>query len=238
MLVRCDVNGEPWTASYDGLCRRIQKTWRGETTTYYWDDFRLSAEIRQDGSCRLYIYADDVALAPFLFIEYASLNAEPASGNRYYVFTNQIGAPIRVEDDAQKVCWSAQIDPYGMAQVDGNSTIEMPLRFPGHYFDQETGLHCNRFRYFSPGLGRYIQSDPSGLLGGINLYAYLRDPLTHVDIDGLAQGKRRRKGAKNRKPSGYIEARLSLQDRRRGRDVERRAEGRARQTSEGDDQKA
>ena len=78
MLVRCDVNGEPWTASYDGLCRRIQKTWRGETTTYYWDDFRLSAEVRQNGSCRLYIYVDDVALSPFLFVEYKSLDAEPA----------------------------------------------------------------------------------------------------------------------------------------------------------------
>src|ERR1019366_7862845 len=60
-------------------------------------------------------------------------------------------------------------------------------RFPGHYFDEETGLHYNRFRYFSPELGRYIQSDPVGQFGGINLYAYLRDPLSHVDIDGLAR---------------------------------------------------
>jgi RHS repeat-associated protein len=197
MLVRCDVNGEPWTASYDGLCRRIQKTWRDETTTFYWDDFRLSAEVRQNGSCRLYIYADDVALSPFLLIEYKGLDAEPASGERYYIFTNQIGAPIRVDDPAGKVCWSAQIGPYGMAHVDGNSTIEMPLRFPGHYFDQEIGLHYNRFRYFSPELGRYIQSDPAGQFGGINLYAYLCDPLSHVDIDGLA---RNRGGGNGKKP--------------------------------------
>ncbi len=187
MLVRCDVRGEAWAASYDGLCRRTQKTWRGETTTYYWDNFRLSAEMRHDGSCRLYIYVDEIALAPFLFIEYQSLDAEPAVGKRYYIFTNQIGAPIRIGDDAGNVCWSAQIDPYGSAHVDGNSTIEMPLRFPGHYCDQETGLHYNRFRYFSPELGRYIQSDPVGQFGGINLYAYLRDPLSHVDIDGLAR---------------------------------------------------
>ena len=84
-----------------------------------------------------------------------------------------------------------------MAHVDGNSMIEMPLRFPGHYFDEETGVHYNRFRYFSPELGRYIQSDPAGLFGGINLYAYLSDPLSHVDIDGLA-GKG--KGGNGRKP--------------------------------------
>src|SRR5262249_17288091 len=51
-----------------------------------------------------------------------------------------------------------------------------------------TGLHYNRFRYFSPELGRYLQSDPAGLEGGINLYAYPADPLTGVDIDGLARG--------------------------------------------------
>jgi RHS repeat-associated protein len=186
MLVRCDVNGEAWTASYDGLCRRVNKTWQGQTTTYYWDDFRLAAEARHDGSCRLYIYADDTALAPFLFLEYDSPDAAPESGTRYYVFTNQVGAPIRVEDDAGQPVWSARIDPYGKAQVDPGSRVNMPLRFPGHYFDQETGLHYNRFRYFSPELGRYLQSDPAGQIGGINVYAYPSNPLTGVDIDGLS----------------------------------------------------
>lgn len=185
MLARCDVKGKAWTANYDGLGRRVQKTWQDQTTTYYWDAYRLAAEVRHDGSCRIYIYADDTALAPFLFLEYESLDAEPESGKCYYLFTNQICAPIRVEDDAGKIVWSARIDPYGKAHVNPASTIEMPLRFPGHYFDEETGLHYNRFRYFSPELGRYLQSDPAGLAGGINAYAYPHNPLTVVDIDGL-----------------------------------------------------
>jgi RHS repeat-associated protein len=201
MLVRCDINGEPWTATYDGLCRRAQKTWRGQTTTYYWDDFRLAAEVRHDGSCRIYIYADGTALAPFLFIEYAGLDADPESGKRYYVFTNQVGAPTRVEDDSGRPCWSAQLDPYGQARVDPKSTIEMPLRFPGHYCDDESGLHYNRFRYYSPELGRYLQWDPAGQLGGFNLYAYVQNPLTRVDIDGLNdRGKGTRGGPKNQNP--------------------------------------
>ena len=60
----------------------------------------------------------------------------------------------------------------------------MNLRFPGHYFDQETNLHYNRFRYYSPELGRYLQSDPIGLAGGPNLYAYTINPLKWVDLRG------------------------------------------------------
>src|SRR5262249_37343893 len=66
-------------------------------------------------------------------------------------------------------------------------TIKLNLRFPGHYFDQELKLHYNRFRYFSPELGRYLQSDPAGLAGGINAYAYPHTPLTAVDVNGLAR---------------------------------------------------
>lgn len=188
MLSRCEINGEAWAASYDALGRRVQKTWQGQTTTYYWDDFRLAAEVRHDGSCRLYIYADHIALAPFLFVEYASLDAAPDSGTCYYVFTNQIGAPVRVEDESSRPVWSARLDPYGKAHIDPASTIAMPLRFPGHYFDEETNLHYNRFRYFSPELGRYLQPDPAGQIGGVNVYAYPRGPLIGVDIDGLGSG--------------------------------------------------
>jgi RHS repeat-associated protein len=185
MLVQCDLQGEKWTASYDGTKRRVQKTWRGEATAYYWDDWRLAAELRHNGSVRLYVYADHKALAPFLFIEYESMDAAPESGRRLYVFTNQVAAPIRVEDDGGRTVWSAQLGPYGAARIDPSSTIDMPLRFPGHYFDRETGLHYNRNRYYSPELGRYLQTDPAGLAGGINAYGYRSDPLTAVDIDGL-----------------------------------------------------
>lgn len=189
MLCRCEMNGEVWTASYDALCRRVQKTWRGRTTTYYWDDFRLAAEVRHEGSVRIYVYVDEAALVPFLFIEYASLDADPSSGEPYYVYSNQIGVPTRVADREGNLAWSARLSAYGTAEIDPASRIEMPLRFPGHYFDDETGLHYNRFRYYSPELGRYLQVDPLGQAGGINLYAYPVSPLIGVDIDGLADTK-------------------------------------------------
>ena len=60
------------------------------------------------------------------------------------------------------------------------------LRFQGQYFDEETGLHYNRFRYYDPDVGRFVSQDPIGLLGGDNLYQYAPNPSGWVDQLGLA----------------------------------------------------
>ncbi|CAN7212380.1 DUF6531 domain-containing protein [Acidovorax sp. LjRoot129] len=64
--------------------------------------------------------------------------------------------------------------------------VEQPFRFQGQQFDEETGLHYNRFRYYDPGVGRFASQDPIGLLGGFNLFRYATDPLIQIDPLGLA----------------------------------------------------
>jgi RHS repeat-associated protein len=144
----------------------------------------LAAEIHDDGRVRIYIYADAFAMTPILFVEYESIDANPASGKRYFIYSDHLGSPVLVEDDDGKAVWQAQLDPYGVAHIKGKASIDMLLRFPGHYFDAETGLHYNRFRYYSPELGRYLQSDPLDVEGSVNLYAYTGNPLKQVDVRG------------------------------------------------------
>jgi RHS repeat-associated protein len=190
MLVRIERTGQSdWTAAYDPLGRRVWKAWGTRKVEYYWDTDRLIAERDESGRVRVYVYADTFAMVPLMFVDYSTMDTAPNEGTRYNVFTDQIGTPLLVEDSAGKEVWSAQVDPYGHATIDLNSTIECALRFPGHYFDAETRLHYNRFRYYDPVLGRYLQSDPAGLLGGVNLYGYPAAPLTRVDVRGLHEGE-------------------------------------------------
>ncbi|WP_429168079.1 RHS repeat-associated core domain-containing protein [Aeromonas rivipollensis] len=80
--------------------------------------------------------------------------------------------------------WKASYSPFGKASI----TTQGPtfnLRFPGQYYDAETGLHYNWRRYYDPNTGRYITSDPIGLAGGINTYAYaLSNPIGNADPTG------------------------------------------------------
>ena len=184
-LVRCVTPRGEWHSTYDPLGRRITKNWNGATTEYYWDENRLAVEKGSTGRIRVYLYLDIDALVPYMFIDFMSASALAELGQCYFVVTNQIGAPIRVEDVRGSIVWQAKIEPYGSTSVQSKDNFEFNLRWPGHYEDVELGLFYNRFRYYSPILGRYIQPDPLGIVGGINLYAYSHNPLTSVDLFGL-----------------------------------------------------
>jgi RHS repeat-associated protein len=189
LLVRVDgAEGcRTWEAEYDGLCRRTAKIVDGTRTEYFWDGDRLAAEEAPEGRLRIYVYPNATALIPLGFTEYANARAAPAEGKSHFVFHDQIGLPLLIEDAGGHEVWRAAfIEPYGALTVAPGARVAYHLRFPGHYFDTETGLHYNRFRSYSPSLCRYLQSDPAGQSGGVNLYAYIANPVTFVDVLGLS----------------------------------------------------
>jgi RHS repeat-associated protein len=75
------------------------------------------------------------------------------------------------------------------ANAQSRDDVHQPLRFQGQYFDEETGLHYNRFRYYDPDCGRFVSQDPIGLEGGSNLFLYAPNPTNWIDPFGLSPGK-------------------------------------------------
>lgn len=100
---------------------------------------------------------------------------------------DHLGTSQKMTDSSGTVVWSADYKPFGEATI-AVSTIMNNLRFPGQYYDTETGLNYNYYRDYNPVLGRYISKDPIGFRGGINLYAYTRNnPVNRIDPLGLAE---------------------------------------------------
>jgi RHS repeat-associated protein len=123
-----------------------------------------------------------------LFIK--TKNSNGTDSIAYYQH-DHLQTPLQATDKAGHIVWSAQYAAFGQATITTpvataeQPTISSNLRLPGQYFDVETGLHYNYHRDYDPATGRYIQSDPIGLDGGINTYAYVEgDPLGDVDPTG------------------------------------------------------
>lgn len=112
----------------------------------------------------------------------------------YAIHTDYLGTPNQITNLQGKSVWQAHYSPFGLATINtedvsssGSSTlVELNIRFPGQYYDVETGLHYNWHRYYDPKIGRYITSDPLGLAAGMNTYGYVGgNPVNYFDPDGL-----------------------------------------------------
>ncbi len=126
-----------------------------------------------------------LGLMPVAFIDHSS-----GSAVTYYMHVDQVVNPQKLTDGSGLVVWDRVADPFGV-EIAATGSLTQRLRFPGQYADDETDLFQNWNRDYDPSLGRYVQSDPIGLLGGINTYAYVEgNPLKFVDPKGLQQNKR------------------------------------------------
>ena len=103
----------------------------------------------------------------------------------HYVHADHLGSPQKMTDANQALVWDAVYTPFGQVHsITGTATNNQ--RFPGQYADTETGFNYNYFRDYDPTTGRYVQSDPIGLLGGYNRYAYVfGNPVSRFDFYGL-----------------------------------------------------
>ena len=109
---------------------------------------------------------------------------QPAAATISYIHTDRLSTPQKATSASKAIVWSGNYQPFGA--VTPAASITMNLRLPGQYADT-TGYYHNGFRDYDPALGRYLESDPIGLAGGMNTYIYaLNNPLKYTDTTGLS----------------------------------------------------
>ena len=177
------------TYHYDHRGRRTRKETtaaapQGVATVLYTYDGNdhLLAETDAGGPIRSYLWRDDTPVAQ---IEHRPTRKV------LYLETDHLGTPTAARNEAGVLIWRWASDAFGSSlpdedpDGDGQATA-VNLRYPGQYFDPESGLHYNQARYYDPTSGRYLSPDPIGLAGGVNTYLYANaNPLRFTDPDGL-----------------------------------------------------
>ncbi|SCM52658.1 RHS repeat-associated core domain-containing protein, partial [Hafnia alvei] len=99
---------------------------------------------------------------------------------------NHLGTPQQLINLNGDIDWSITLDAWGNALSEENPhQLHQPIRMQGQQYDEESGLHYNRHRYYDPTIGRYITQDPIGLRGGLNPYTYPLNPIMNIDPKGL-----------------------------------------------------
>jgi len=139
---------------YDPFGRRLWKEAAGVRTYFCYADEGLVAEFDASGNqIKSYGYRPGSTWTTDpLFME---------QGGRYYFYHNDhLGTPQQMTSVSGAVVWAAEYEAFGKAMVDASSTVTNNLRFPGQYYDEETGLHYNFHRYYDSGIGRYTSVDP------------------------------------------------------------------------------
>jgi RHS repeat-associated protein len=173
-------NGQTASYRYDPFGRRISKTVDGITTEFFWQGDRLIAEHHADRH-RSYLYEPD-SFRPLVLLD----GFGPQDTKAFHYQLDHLGTPQELTDPDGDIVWSAHYRAYGQISRLDKGKIDNPLRFQGQYFDQESGLHYNRHRYYNPDVGRYLTPDPVKLGGGINAYLYAPNPTGWVDPLGLS----------------------------------------------------
>ncbi len=181
---------------YDSRGLRVSKTTlnsQGSQIHYHYEPGGLLiGESNEKGIWQkeyLYFNARLIAMIDYSGVSNGVVNG--GAGQIYYAHNDHLGTPKLLTDSTGKPVWQASYTPFGLAMINADAdnngvAVTLNIRFPGQYYDVESGLHYNWFRYYDPAIGRYVTSDPIGLAGGVNTYGYVGgNPVNYTDPQGL-----------------------------------------------------
>ncbi|WP_078492026.1 putative T7SS-secreted protein [Streptomyces yerevanensis] len=194
-------DGTHWRYTYDPLGRRTAKlrlapdgesiaeridfTWDGTTLC---EQTTTSAELPNPVT----LTWDHQGLRPIAQTERiasAEASQEEIDSRFFAIVTDLVGTPSELVDERGEIAWRTRSTLWGTTAWARDSTAYTPLRFPGQYFDPETGLHYNYFRHYDPETARYLTPDRLGLTPAPNPATYVQNPHLWSDPLGLAPGE-------------------------------------------------
>ncbi|MDT9691002.1 RHS repeat-associated core domain-containing protein [Streptomyces sp. P9(2023)] len=171
-------DGTVWRYAYDPLGRRISKQSALETVHFTWDGTTLCEQTTADVT----LTWDHAGLRPLTQTE----RRTDSTDDRFFaIVTDLIGTPTELVSESGEVAWRTRTTLWGTTTWNRSASTYTPLRFPGQYFDPESGLHYNHFRYYDPESARYLSQDPLGLAPADNPRTYVHNPHTWSDPLGL-----------------------------------------------------
>lgn len=179
-------DGQHWRYRYDPLGRRIAKARVAADgtelarTDFTWDGTELAEQVHDGRYATVWDWHPD-GYRVLAQTERVADQRRWTDRQCYVVITDLIGTPAELVGSDGTVAWHGSTTLWG-----ATGPAATPLRFPGQYFDQETGLHYNLHRYYDPATARYLSPDPLGLLPGPNPLAYVHNPTASFDPLGLA----------------------------------------------------
>ncbi|MFD8379911.1 putative T7SS-secreted protein [Streptomyces sp. NPDC059679] len=190
-------DGTVWRYLYDPLGRRIAKqrlAADGETvlerTDFTWDDATLVEQTTTapGGPGQIVMTWDHDGLHPVAQSERITdaTGAREVDRRFFAIVTDLVGTPTELVDESGAIAWRTRTTLWGTTTWPRGSGAYTPLRFPGQYYDPESGLHYNVHRYYDPETARYASPDPLGLTPAPNPAAYVHNPHTWSDPLGLA----------------------------------------------------
>ncbi|MEU2751827.1 putative T7SS-secreted protein [Streptomyces collinus] len=190
-------DGTRWRYRYDPLGRRTTKQRLAadgesvvEETRFTWDGLTLCEQTSHQPDvpntvALTWDHRADVPLAQTERILTADDRQEEIDRRFFAIATDLIGTPTELIDESGDIAWRTRSTLWGTTAWARDSSAYTPLRFPGQYYDPETGLHYNYFRHYDPETGRYTSPDPLGLAPAPNPVAYVDNPHSGCDPLGL-----------------------------------------------------
>ncbi|MFE0385641.1 putative T7SS-secreted protein [Streptomyces bungoensis] len=191
-------DGTRWRYTYDPLGRRTAKLRLGsdgetvvERVDFTWDGTTLCEQTTTstDLPHPVTLTWDHQGLRPLAQTERITAADAPQQeiDSRFFaIITDLVGTPCELIDEQGDIAWHTRSTLWGTTAWAAGSTTYTPLRFPGQYYDIETGLHYNYRRYYDPETARYITPDPLGLSLTPNPVSYVQNPHIWSDPLGLA----------------------------------------------------